>query len=88
MQCQARQACGRLSLHVRYETHYVMITYKLINNVQSMDGLTSKLNAMESPQSYSYYSRQVSCSSVEAQPPPCGHSCRDMNYCKDQLKAQ
>ena len=38
---------------------------KLINNVQSIERLTNKPNAMESAHTYPYYSRQVYCSSVE-----------------------
>ena len=50
-----------------------------INNVQSMDRLTNKPNAMESTQSYPYYSRQVCCSSVETWSPAGGSPCSDMN---------
>ena len=51
----------------------------LINNVQSLDKLTNKPNAMESAQSYFYYSHQICCLSVETWPPPGGRTCNDMN---------
>ena len=64
-------------------------TKNSIRSTQSMDKLTNKPNAMESTQTYPYYSRQVCCFSVETWPPPGGPSCSDMNEetCTDDQKS-